>query len=434
VTVLAAGQLVALEVEKPAVGGPMLARVEGQVVLVEGAIPGERLTARIERVRKGVGYARTMSVEAPSSDRREPFTDPLCGGCLYAHISYARQLAIKAQVIADAFSRIARIALPSTIAVRPSPETGYRMRARLHARGGRAGFFREGSHDVCDARQTRQLLPASCDVIDHLAAGLRSLGIVASWELELSENAAATERVVHLECASPVEAGSLAALARCEGLTGFTVNRRVPSGGASMPGSAAVQVIDGDPHVTDVVSVGDGAMSLKRHVLSFFQGNRFMLGGLVSHVLAQTADAGDILDLYAGVGLFAAAAARTPGVRVVAVEGDRQAARDLSANAGSAGGALEPVCQSVESFVGATSVRPAVVIVDPPRTGMSREALDGVLALGAGRLIYVSCDVATLARDARRVLDAGHVLAQLDAFDLFPNTPHVESVAVFDRT
>src|SRR5262245_44153203 len=128
------GQVVPLLVEKPAVGGPMIARVDGQVVLVTGAIPGERVLARIDQTGKGVAYATTLSVEEPSPDRRKAFTDPLCGGSLYAHISYTRQLEIKAQVIADAFTRIGRIELPAAVAVRPSPESGYRMRARLHER------------------------------------------------------------------------------------------------------------------------------------------------------------------------------------------------------------------------------------------------------------------------------------------------------------
>ena len=93
-TVLAPEQLVALTVERPAAGGPMIARVDGQVVLVSGAIPGERVTARIAKVGKGVAYAHAVSVEEPSSDRRELVADPLCGGCLYAHIKYARQLGI----------------------------------------------------------------------------------------------------------------------------------------------------------------------------------------------------------------------------------------------------------------------------------------------------------------------------------------------------
>src|SRR6478672_10955919 len=102
----APGQILPLVIEKPAVGGRMIARADGQIVLVAGAIPGERVQARIERVSKGVGYGDVVSVDEPSPDRRPPFTDLGCGGSLYAHIAYPRQLAIKAQVIADAFTRI----------------------------------------------------------------------------------------------------------------------------------------------------------------------------------------------------------------------------------------------------------------------------------------------------------------------------------------
>src|SRR5215467_8627209 len=178
-----AGDSVSLTIEKPAAGGRMIARLDGQVVLVGGAIPGERVTARIERAGKGVLFADTVSPDEPSPDRRPTAADPLCGGCLYAHIEYARQLAIKSDVIADAFARIGHVELPAPVRVAPSPEEGYRMRARLHVRGQRYGFFREGTHDICDARATRQLLPSSCDVLDRLAAALRSIDAAKSHGL-----------------------------------------------------------------------------------------------------------------------------------------------------------------------------------------------------------------------------------------------------------
>src|SRR5581483_8824537 len=108
-----------------------------------------------------------------SVDRRAVDGDPECGGCLYAHVSYERQLALKRDVIADAFARIGKLTLDVPVAVVASPEDGYRMRARLHMRGGRYGFFREGTHDLCDARATGQLLPSTCDTLDRLAAAIR---------------------------------------------------------------------------------------------------------------------------------------------------------------------------------------------------------------------------------------------------------------------
>jgi 23S rRNA (uracil1939-C5)-methyltransferase len=180
---LAVGEELRLRIDKPAAGGWMIARQDGEVVLVSGAIPGETVVARIERSGKGVVYARALSIADPSPDRREPFTDPLCGGCLYAHVAYPRQLTIKSEVIADAFARIARLALPAGIVVAESPLDGYRMRARLHVRAGRIGSFREGSHDICDARATRQLLNGTADVVDRLAAALRSLRTDATGTL-----------------------------------------------------------------------------------------------------------------------------------------------------------------------------------------------------------------------------------------------------------
>ena len=130
------GDSLSLTIEKPAAGGRMIARHEGQIVLVGGAIPGERVTARVERVGKGVLYAATTSVEDASPDRRPVDGDPECGGCLYAHVTYERQLTLKSDVIADAFARIGKLPLAGRVPVKPSPEEGYRMRPRLHMRGG----------------------------------------------------------------------------------------------------------------------------------------------------------------------------------------------------------------------------------------------------------------------------------------------------------
>src|SRR5215510_10479172 len=127
---LTPGDILSLTIDKPAAGGRMIARADGQVVLVSGAIPGERVRARVERTGKGVAFAETLAVDEPSPDRRQPFVDPQCGGNLFGHIAYPRQLAIKSQVIGDAFARIGHVALPSPVSVVASPEDGYRMRAR----------------------------------------------------------------------------------------------------------------------------------------------------------------------------------------------------------------------------------------------------------------------------------------------------------------
>ena len=412
------GDVIPLTIEKPAAGGPMIARHQGRVVLVSAAIPGEQVRARIVRVAKGVAHADAVAIDEPSPDRRVASGDPLCGGCLYSHIAYPRQLEIKSQVIADAFKRIGRIELASPVAVAGSCEDGYRMRARLHVRGSRAGFFREGTHDLCDARVTRQLLPQTLDTLDRLSAAIRSAGASAVRGIELSENVDASERVVQLEASAPLDPRLVAKLGSVDGLT---------------PG----------PYVTDTLAIGDASLKLRRHVLAFFQGNRYLLRDLVTHVVERVPIGGSVADLYAGVGLFAVAAAVTRAAGVMAVEGDPHAADDLHANGVAAGAKLYTVKGAVEGFTaGAIRVLgrklngPIVetVIVDPPRTGVSPEALVAILGTLAPRIVYVSCDVATLARDARKILDAGYAIERADGFDLFPNTPHVETVVVFTKS
>ena len=412
--------MLSLSVDKPAVGGRMIARVDRLVVLVSGAIPGERVRAVVERVGKGVAYAATVHVDEASADRRATSGDPACGGCLYSHMAYPRQLAMKSLVIADAFARIGHVPLPDAVHVAPSSEEGYRMRARLQVRGRLVGFFRVGTHDVCDARQTGQLLPATYEVLDRLMAEMASLGVDGVRELDVAESVDAAQRVVAVDGQLAGPGTWLEHLSLDAELTGLVTPR-----GAR-----------GDARVTDVLTVeGQTAIALRRHVRAFFQGNRYLLDRLVSHVVAHVPAKGDVFDLYAGVGLFAVAAAAVRGVRVVAVEGDPVAAADLVVNASTAKGDVVAVHRAVEEFLGGHDRAPrgAALIVDPPRTGMSRAALDGLVRWGARRVIYVSCDVATLARDARRLVDSGYTVTRADAFDLFPNTPHVETVAVFDR-
>jgi 23S rRNA (uracil1939-C5)-methyltransferase len=421
---LVPGQTVAVIIEKPVAGGRMIARVDGQVVLVGGALPGERLTIRIERVSKGVAYADTVSIDEPSPDRRVLLSDPLCGGCLYAHIAYQRQLQIKALVIADAFARTGRLPLPDGVTVSASPTASYRMRARLHYRRGRIGFFREGTHEVCAARATGQLLPASCDVLDRLEGALAELPEGAVQEIDVAENIDASERVIHLET-RPGSDGPLRGLpSLTDGVTGFTVAR---------PGPGGPRVLAGSVYVTDRIRLDDRpALSIRRHVLAFFQGNRFLLPDLVRYVTGQIPRGSRTIDLYAGAGLFSISAARLRDAQVTAVEGDGVASADLAVNAAAAGG-VTPVHQPVEAFVRDAPPGADVVIADPPRTGMSPAALQGVLRLRGRRVVYVSCDVATLARDARRLVDAGYEIVRVDAFDLFPNTPHVETVVTFEK-
>lgn len=411
------GDRIRLTVERPAAGGRMIARHEGAVVLVSGAIPGEVVEAEIEKVQRGTVWAAAREVIERSPDRLDHVPDGACGGSVLAHVAYGRQRDIKSAIISDTLRRIGRITLDTPVDVAGSPIDGYRMRARLHMRNGRIGFFREGTHSLCDARQTRQLSDAAMDVIGTLERSLARLERPTVAEIELAENVAAAERVVHLELLPDADPSRLATLTTVDGLTGAT---------AAPAHHPRTMDLWGSPYVTDRVN---GA-ALTRHARSFFQGNRYLLHPLADHVTGLIS-AGPILDLYAGVGLFSVAAAGLSKHGIVAVEGDRFSAADLRLNASTHD--IRPIAGAVEDFLRGRHERFATVIVDPPRTGMSREATAGVIALSAERVIYVSCDIATLARDARQLLDAGYRLGGIRGFDLFPNTAHVETVISFAR-
>ena len=413
------GAEIIVTIEKAVAGGRMLARHDGQIVLVAGAIPGERVRARIDRVSKQLAFGDATEVMEGSADRRSAGVDWACGGSVYAHIVYDRQLQLKSEVIADAFARIAKLPLAVPASVMPSTEHGYRMRARLHVKNGAFGFFREGTHDLCDAGPTRQLLP---DTLDAFARLQHVVARTPVTSCELSENADATERAVLLELA-PSE--SMAPpVDPIDGISGLLFIGHQ---------QGQLTVAYGSPYVSDRIEIGSATAALTHHVQSFFQGNRHLLNQLVSRAVAQV-PGGTVTDLYAGVGLFAIALAARGDAKVVAVEGDRSSARDLESNAEPYGHSVHVQHLSVESYLRRRGLqRPDTLLLDPPRTGISREAISGILGLKVPRVVYLSCDPATLARDVKRFLEVGYRLAHIEAFDLFPNTAHIETLAVLVR-
>jgi len=421
---IAPGATITVDALRVTGGGRMFAVHDGKPVFLWGALPGERVDARVVRVGKGVISADTIAVHTPSSDRRPLACDWRCGGSVLAHVHYAAQLRLKGEIIEDAFRRIGKMPLPATPEVVGSPEEGYRMRARLHARRGRLGFYREGSHDLCDAAATRQLLPSANEWIAYAQGVLRRDRLDDVTAIEIAENISGDERACHIEMSEGGEWKTCASLAG--GLAGLSV--RVGDHGTTY-------TVAGTPAVHDVIEVGEGtSVRLRRGARAFFQGNRFLVSRLVREV-ADRVTSGPVVDLYAGGGLIGLAIAARGAAEVTLVEGDPIAARDLEANAKPYRCAYV-VRQSVEAYLAAGGARAAdVVVVDPPRTGLSTDAVDHLLRHANPRsIVYVSCDPATLARDAGRLVGARYGLDSIVALDLFPNTAHVETVAVFSRT
>ena len=421
-----AAPVIEVRAERPVAGGAMLAHDDGCVVLVTGAIPGERVRARVDARRRDVIHATVAEVLEPDADRRDGPEDSACGGQVYQHIRYERQLVLKSQIVRDALHHIGRFQEVGAVPVVGSPERGYRLRARLHLGRNGLGFLRAGTHETCDVAQTGQLLPETEQVVTALGERLGcSRAVRASLShVDISENVAADERVVHFALKQRLEYRRLATATQVRGVRGVTV--RPARGGLDR--IAGVPTV-GDPVAALARGVGNTSAVLRRHAASFFQSNRYVAPALVAAVCRRVPP-GPVLDLYAGVGLFAVTLATHGASAVCAVERDGIAVVDLMRNARPFGSQLQVVDARVESYLSRrTSPIEGTVVVDPPRAGLARGLVERLAALHAGTVVYVSCDPATLARDLQQFRDAGYDASDVQAFDQFPNTPHIELVA-----
>jgi 23S rRNA (uracil1939-C5)-methyltransferase len=422
------GDAIEVTVEKAVYRGLGLARHEGQVVFVPRGRPGDRLRVRVESVTPGYARAVTESVLAEGLAPR-PAPCPVfdqCGGCAYQHADYAAQLRMKEDILRESLGR-SGVVWDRAIPVKASPEEAWRTRAAFHLQHAagtwRLGLHVEGTHRVVDLPRCLQISSAMNRTQRALAA---ALGDKPSWArriaaIEMAESGDGRQLVAALETdMDAAEAPALAALAdAAPWLTGLGAvvgreRRRV-----YLP-------LRGEPYVeTDVLGV-----RLRSHVRSFFQANRFLVEDLARAVVEATPPDGPVLDLYAGVGLFALTlAGRAHGV--YGVEISPTAVEDAHHNARRARlGHVRIEPGDVRRGLAAWRPQPGErVILDPPRTGAGADVVRAVAERKPEAVVYVSCDPPTLGRDLRVFAAQGYGLDSLAAFDMFPDTHHVEAVA-----
>lgn len=421
----AVGDLVPLTIEKVVHGGRAMGRWDGVPVFVAGALASERITARVTAVRKGYIESTLTQVLSSSAQRVEApcRSFPACGGCQLQHAAYDAQLAIKRDIVRETLQRLGHVEIDVPPVV-PSPEPfSYRLRAQVKVGGSTRpptlGYFAAASHEVVDAPWCLVLHPrlqAALTVLRELAArsDARLTGV---RELELQTTSAADECVIVIHRDS-VRAGTLRSLAQ-------TLRMHLPLRGL-VASTRHGRRIEGVDWLEERIS----GLSCRVSDRTFLQINAGANAALVGTVLAWAALRGGerVVDLYAGFGNFSLPLAATS--RVTAVESSATAAADGRWNARATGRNVRMVDRRVEEWTPtADDLRPDLVVVDPPRAGLSRAALVRVLALDAPRLLYVSCEPATLARDARRFIEAGYRVTRLRSFDFFPQTAHVETLA-----
>ena len=425
-TPLAVGEGLELAVEKAVYRGLALARHEGRVIFVPRAFPGDRLRVRVTSVERGFARAEILEILEPAPGRRPaPCAHAdRCGGCAYQSLAYENQLGLKRDILVETLTR-AGAPFAGKIDLAASPEEGWRSRASFHfaEQGGtlHLGLHEEGSHTVVDLERCLQLAPGLNDVVRglkhaldarrdlwpvlrglHLAAGNES-GSVATLEVRLPVAQAA--ELLSLRSAAP-------------GLTGFAAltGEGGPSGFVMLHGSPRLghRVLD---------------LRLTSHARAFFQANRFQVEGLVQAVLDLLPAQGPALDLYAGVGLFALPLlARGQVVR--AVEGDATAVDDARENARRLGFAGFRVDRGDVREILATLPRQEgeQIVLDPPRTGAGLDVVEILAARRPRAIVYVSCDPPTLGRDLAHFARQGYRADALRAFDMFPDTFHLETV------
>lgn len=391
------GDIIEVTTDRLAFGGESVARNDGLAIFVPLAVPGERLRVRITERKKNYARATIENILEASPQRREPpcryFGD--CGGCQLQHMSYEMQLESKVGFVRDALERIGRIDWPPEIPIRHGPPFGYRARAqiKIDSKASRVGFNRIASHSVCDV--------VSCPIlIPELDAALSSLRAVVA---------------------------------------GANVNDSVAPDLRQIDVAAGENGVSFEPAISNLASVplrqtASGAV-YAYDPSTFFQSNPALLEVLIEEAVGGSA--GEFaIDLYAGVGLFTIQLARR-FKRVIGVEADPRTAKHAIANiAANSAANVEfftgPADAWLKDFKASTSQTPDLLVLDPPRTGAA-QAIPSIIELSPRSISYVSCDPATLARDLRTLVDGGYTISRLSAIDLFPQTYHVETVALLNR-
>ncbi len=430
------------EVEITGIGqaGEGVGRHEGLVLFVPGAVPGDRCLVAWEPGRRRMARARLLEVTQPSPDREDPPCPAFgrCGGCQLQAIGYAGELREKRRLVEDALRRIGRIAVEVPPCVGAAEPYGYRAKVswpiRRGPEGPRVGLFATGSHEVVEQDQCAVLAPALGRLPDVLRRSMRALSLSAWDGREGLLRHAVARRARTGEILLTLVATVLdprlkrmaeQVMAAVPELAGVAVSLHGGQGNRVLGGAA--QLLRGHGEIEERIL----GLPFRIGPTSFFQVHPAAAERLFATVLdwAGAADGRPALDLYTGVGVLALLLARA-GYKVHGVEYDEEAVSFARRNAELNG--LDASFAPGDAQEAELPGPGALLTLDPPRGGAPRLA-ERLAAAGPQQLIYVSCDPATLARDAAVLVQGGYLLRRVQPFDLFPRTAHVETVAEFVR-
>jgi 23S rRNA (uracil1939-C5)-methyltransferase len=401
-----------LRAELPVYGGYVIGR-DGKVVFIKGAIPGELVEVSVDERRKDYSLSSVTQVLEPSSHRRDPHCSAfgLCGGCHLQFVSYERQVSMKEEILIDALKRIGNLEI-QPLAPITDIEFRYRRRGRFKvSHRGEIGFYREGTREVAPVEECPLMVDEINSALRHIRAsdicGLKEIQIISGDTLSLLVKGSITED-------------------RAQEILDLGISGIAFENGASIG--------------KDYISLDLNGLTYTVTNWSFFQANWALNQRVVKAVVEDLLplEGKKILDLYAGAGNFSLSLS-LHAEEVTAVEENPYAVEDARRNAMLNGikncsfihASVEEVCEGRKKHRAARLLGEAqhhVVIVDPPRPGLTNLSLSRILESQPERIVYVSCNPATLARDLKRMKEK-YDITSIRIVDFFPNTYHIETIA-----
>lgn len=437
---------VTLEVSALSSDGTGIARTGHGIIFVQGALPDETVRAQIVSRKKDFAVADTLEVIRASSGRVKPRCKYYgrCGGCQLQHANYDTQLKLKAGIVIDAMNRIGGFKLYD-VECEASPESwGYRNKAAFPVQnlGGKiaAGFYRAGTHRLELIRQC----PVNAKRLNEIYGKILD-GLEERLPFDGYDERTNTGKLRHIIARTGIHTG--------ESLLSFVVNGKLSAKSVkslaslgnnarpdtltlnhnSKPGNVILGTYTENLKGSGIIAEKLGKYRLMFDTASFFQVNTGQAEKLFAYASGCVRGAKNILELYSGTGSLTCYLAENAR-NIVSVEEWRgavkMASRNLQANNF---GNVNTLCGRSEDIIGSLKEQYDAVVLDPPRDGCARTVLEAVSMLGVRRIVYVSCNPATLARDCRVLAGHGYSLENVRAFDMFPQTAHVESVAVLFR-
>ena len=428
-------------------GGMGVARIDGRVVFVHGALRGEKCRVLILKTLKSVAFAKVLEVLEPSSERMEsdcPYF-PRCGGCTYRHIRYEEELRLKKQRVQDNLSRIGGSDVTVEEILGAQDTLRYRNKAQYPvSKDGAVGFYRARTHEVIECEHCLLVRPEADAAAEALREYMQSCHVAGYDEktgrglirhLYVRSNAAGESLICVLVNGDKLpKEDRLVALLRdaCPKCTGIVLGTNTKKGNVIL--GDRYRTLWGSDRLEDTLC----GKTFRLSVPSFYQVNHAQAERLYAKAIEFAGLTGQetVLDLYCGAGTITLAlsdhAKKVLGAEIVpeAIDDAREnAARNGVKNAEFFCGDASDVAKKLAR----ENLRPDVITVDPPRKGLAADVVESIAEMQPGRVVYVSCDSATMARDVKRLADLGYTAQRACAVDMFPRADHVETVVLLSK-